>query len=94
MSLDQLLAHAAAASGLSMEDLSAAGKKRHRSRWRQVVIAIARRRLRIPTVELARRFGRSESCVSMVLARIGETWETCPETQRLLERLASNKCEM
>ncbi|MBI3291382.1 MAG: hypothetical protein HYZ73_01015, partial [Elusimicrobia bacterium] len=68
-------------------DLAAAGKGRAASRWRQVVVYVGRKFYRIPVVQLAKVLGRSESAISMMLARSWKQIDEWPETQQFLSAL-------
>jgi len=57
------------------------------SRWRQALVYVARRYLRVPPVDISREFHRSESTVSLMWGRHRFEVESSPETQQLLRSL-------
>jgi REP element-mobilizing transposase RayT len=85
-SLEDLLETARRVSGLAA-DLQALGKAHKVSRWRQVLVYVARRFYRIPLVQIANKLNRSESTVSLMWGRHRNEIGEWPETRQLLDAL-------
>jgi len=103
LSLEQIVQAMQLVGGPTPAELAAPGKQRRSSRWRQVLVSVARRYFRIPGARLAAFLGRRESTISMMAARAESQVERWPETERLLQTLSAEvqtlsstqtKCEM
>jgi chromosomal replication initiation ATPase DnaA len=80
----------AASSGLTLEDLKGATRRRDVSRLRLLSAYLGRERLGIPIAELARLFLRDDSGLAHGVRSLKERIAREPELKQQIERIANN----